>query len=781
MCPFDAEPIMDRALALLPKVLAHVWAIAKRFYQSQEFLDYATVYHDVLSEQCSKMKILSMEQPVPLDDIYTEVRIVNPIKSRMHKSIAELEHEQRERLKNKSHEAISESARKTLEGRIRNEWSAAESARIRRDYKARLSHLETQALPIGDDSKAEHSAARNSDESQRMLAALKRERSQKLRKLEREALARTLTPGETRKVFERLPEAIERELDAKTRDAVNKIVYDDFGHLAHDDMPPQPAWDVINAKRCTLILGQPGAGKTTFLKHVVMKHLSGEAISPCWPFYIVLREFHDSKKADLLEYLAWQLTQCGFDKAQEFLERLLDGKYECLLLLDGLDEVSRERQPGIVRDIVWLTRRFKRNRYIVSCRTANYRGELEGFTDVRIAEFGPQQVSDFAHGWFSGRLADDFLSDVKRSPGLQELTTTPLLLALLCIAYKRHQKFPGHKAGVYLSCLDALLVDWDSSKQLLREQLLEGFDVYTKKQLLGEVACETFCEDALFFTEEDIVQKFNANSRSLPIKQNSGNQILKEFVENHGLIIERASGIFSFSHLTIQEFLTAFHVKSYATEVHERLVTAVSKDQRWCEVAVFLGGLLNRVDVFAIAIRNEMKTLLANSRIQGLPIGDDLPEAGIAFIDDPKTLGEASIWEAWFRWKLLEYRIHRALYGRQQSTLVSEVALLAIGNRIAECAHPKGDAAKRPYRLKPRNRALNECILSIPEITGQRLIGEEGRVRAYFRLASVLVEILASGPRIDPTLRPKLLVDIGTRSTAKWRYPSTPKPNMLRE
>jgi predicted NACHT family NTPase len=153
-----------------------------------------------------------------------------------------------------------------------------------------------------------------------------------------------------------------------------------------------------------------------------------------------------------------------------------------------LDEVPAIRQPDIVTEIVRLSRRYPENRFVVSCRTANYQRQLEGFTEFEIAEFSNEQVLHFVKGWFGEHadLAVSFLSDLKKHTDLAELTTTPLLLALLCIGYRRSQRFPEQRALVYLSCLDALLVDWDSSKQVRRKAFVERFDCESKKQLVAK-------------------------------------------------------------------------------------------------------------------------------------------------------------------------------------------------------------------------------------------------------------------------------------------------------
>src|SRR4051794_9178253 len=83
------------------------------------------------------------------------------------------------------------------------------------------------------------------------------------------------------------------------------------------------------------ILGQPGSGKTTFLKHLVMQAIQGQL--DAIPIFISLKVWSDTN-VELLPFLVRQFAICNFPDAQPFVETILeDGK--AIVLFDGLDEV----------------------------------------------------------------------------------------------------------------------------------------------------------------------------------------------------------------------------------------------------------------------------------------------------------------------------------------------------------------------------------------------------------------------------------------------------------
>jgi predicted NACHT family NTPase len=86
---------------------------------------------------------------------------------------------------------------------------------------------------------------------------------------------------------------------------------------------------------------------------------------------------------------------------QECTERLLE-QGKLLILFDGLDEVPTELLGQMTEAIKNLVDRYKKNRFIASCRIAAYRSfqNFSRFTDVAIANFDEQQIRCFTENWF---------------------------------------------------------------------------------------------------------------------------------------------------------------------------------------------------------------------------------------------------------------------------------------------------------------------------------------------------------------------------------------------
>ena len=110
----------------------------------------------------------------------------------------------------------------------------------------------------------------------------------------------------------------------------------------HKDKERRDGLGLVNEGRHLFILGKPGAGKTTFLKHVAIKaaryKLDPETTKPKIPVFISLHQ-HSLSERKLLESVELELAACRFPDTGLFVESFLRSG-RAIVLFDGLDEVK---------------------------------------------------------------------------------------------------------------------------------------------------------------------------------------------------------------------------------------------------------------------------------------------------------------------------------------------------------------------------------------------------------------------------------------------------------
>ncbi|BAY47811.1 hypothetical protein SAMD00079811_54300 [Scytonema sp. HK-05] len=256
------------------------------------------------------------------------------------------------------------------------------------------------------------------------------------------------------------------------------------------------------------------------------------------------------------------------------IETLL-GAGRVLLLLDGMDEVLNQQSNAVLKEIRSFSDKYHKNRFVATCRTADQKLRLRGFTDVEIAPFTQQQIRAFAQKWFVAFTKTNTEAGVAQSVQFiekldlpenwqfRQLVVTPLFLHLACWVFHGQEKFPTKRTEFYKQGLDLLLGKWDEARGIERDDVYRGFLLPQKLRLLSQVAAATFEQGHYFFEQRVIEQYIGEYIRNLtdaPMEpeelQLESEAALKAIEAQHGLLTERTRGVFSFSYLAFQEYLT---------------------------------------------------------------------------------------------------------------------------------------------------------------------------------------------------------------------------------
>lgn len=416
-----------------------------------------------------------------------------------------------------------------------------------------------------------------------------------------------------------------------------------------------PGLEAIKRYSRLMVLGKPGSGKTTFLQHLVIECNQGRFQANRVPIFIRLKNFADyaRDKGDfrLLNYISREFFSCGISE-QEVTEALLN-QGRGLILLDGLDEVPEQDDREVVKQIRQFSEDYYQNQFVITCRIAasKYRFMQENFTPVEVADFNSEQIKSFAKKWFVAvakhhqeeglAKAEKFLKQLNRPENQQirELAVTPILLNLVCLVFQARADFPSNRAKLYEQGLDILLVKWDEARGIQRDEVYRNLSVLRKKQLLSQVAAITF-EKGDYFFEQDKIQQLIADylytlpdTKTKPDEvQMSSKGVLKAIEAQHGLLVERAREIYSFSHLTFQEYFTAIKfVASFEAYTLAQLVSHIT-EIRWREIFVLVVGISSNADQLLLLMKQQIDQLVTS---------DDKLEQFMIWIDQKSSSVDA--------------------------------------------------------------------------------------------------------------------------------------------
>ncbi|MET9494963.1 NACHT domain-containing protein [Streptomyces sp. NPDC006552] len=345
--------------------------------------------------------------------------------------------------------------------------------------------------------------------------------------------------------------------------------------------------------RVLAVVGAPGTGKTTLLRHTARQAcLAKERRTRSVPVLLYLRSVADDLTADSRLSLA-DVIRSGLGRyAQDepvgwFEERLEAG--ECLILLDGLDEVADLLARRIV--VNWVERQIKDypgNDYIITSRPRGYlSAPVEGATVLQTRQFTDDQMARFIHSWYlaverhaspegaedatsrAEEQAADLLRRLRANPDLYDLTVNPLLLTMIANVHRYRGALPGSRADLYREICQVMLWRRHDAKQLMVQP--RGAQ---KETVLRELAFVMMTARTATHTRS---QCERALRQVLPrVSAHLTAEAFLDDVSANGLLVEREKGLYGFAHLTIQEYLAAEHVREKG--LVDTLVAAVEDD-----------------------------------------------------------------------------------------------------------------------------------------------------------------------------------------------------------
>ncbi|MFD4674912.1 NACHT domain-containing protein [Lentzea sp. NPDC058450] len=315
------------------------------------------------------------------------------------------------------------------------------------------------------------------------------------------------------------------------------------------------------------VIGAPGCGKTTLLRHTAMLVCRNRRRRPV-PVLLYLRDHvHAIANDRPLTTLTDRNAPSGW-----FERKLQAGR--CVVLLDGLDEVADLENRLQVSE--WVERQvaaYPDNDFVITSRPHGYyTAPVSGAEIVQVRGFTDEQVTRFVRSWYlafeqrstqeksaviaelAAQESTDLLERLRQNTALYELTVNPLLLTMIANVHKFRGALPGSRVDLYGEICQVLLWRRQEAKKL--ESELTGDQ---KMALLSALAYSMMARRLRDLSRDQIAVEVR-NSLQRMTNELDETRFLEQMT-SCGLLMERERDIFAFAHLTFQEYLAAHYIR----------------------------------------------------------------------------------------------------------------------------------------------------------------------------------------------------------------------------
>ena len=363
---------------------------------------------------------------------------------------------------------------------------------------------------------------------------------------------------------------------------------------------------LFGIKDCILILGRPGSGKTTLVHKVVKDWAHGRVMQEATlVFVIALRSLNsrsDSNLSDVLSPYFFQSKQ--LQKVSSTIEKT-NGRKVCFIL-DGLDEYSSQNQNKSLIYALLQKTYLPEAMVVVTSRPAAASDRLpnkSSFKQIEVFGFTRKDIFEYIDCFSfskSSITAKPFPEHLKTflmsHPGVLDLCYLPVNVAIVCFLYEFNPgRLPETQTEMYKHFTKSIII-----RQL--KQYNKSFKIETLEDLREEESehFKNLCKLAFEMTASSCQVmshgEFTADSQlSLGLVTTDLSPQLSGEYRNS----------YSFLHLTLQEFLAAYHISKASLEKQKEVIEQYCDTVHMRNVWKFYFGLAKFEKELLVTMLNE--------------------------------------------------------------------------------------------------------------------------------------------------------------------------------
>ena len=383
------------------------------------------------------------------------------------------------------------------------------------------------------------------------------------------------------------------------RGSIDDIVKD------KDDIEYDEVFSEVDEGARLVFEGRPGCGKTTMMNKVSQDWAKWKIFSSCLLFLVHLRRFGNRSDVDLETVLRSTPVDFSDEEIQQLLAQIKGNHGKGVVFaLDGLDEYcpnKKERNTTFIHKLIKGEILPKSIVIVASRPAASQKYRRDATKCVEVLGFLKQQIYEYIDSYFVGD-GDKVLglrTYLEHHPNVMHMCYLPLHMAMVTYLYEvEGASLPQTETEIYKhftlsTLLRSIRKRGEMEVDNEEEFGLSSFDDLQQEDklifdLIIELAYQSTVVDPKQVFSADEVRKFaSRQSNNTGSNENSlGLVVVDKYFVRYGL-----KEIYTFLHLTFQEFLAACHIVRLSSQDQKDIISKHGGDKKLGVVWKFYCGM----------------------------------------------------------------------------------------------------------------------------------------------------------------------------------------------